>query len=64
MFCLLLHYLYSEGPLMGRRVHTEHALASAFGNLVAHFEVDGVVRKEVGHQGRGYQKMRHDGQSS
>lgn len=48
---------------MGRRVHTEHALASAFGNLVACFEVDGVVQMEVGHQGRDYQKMRHDGQS-
>lgn len=48
---------------MGRRVHTEHALASAFGNPVAHFEVDEVVQKEVEHQGRDYLKMRHDGRS-
>lgn len=49
---------------MVRRFHTEHALASAFGNLVARFEVDGLVQKEVEHQDRDYLKMRHDGQSS
>lgn len=43
MFCLLLQQLYPDGLLMGQRFHKEHALASAFGNLVARFEVDGAV---------------------